>query len=312
MENISLTKDVPKIPSWYINAPVNNTAFIYGEGESSVSLNDAKNNALNSMASKLVVSVASSISSRTTTSKNIDENNYSKDVTKDVKINVERIKFTNASTEKSININKHYYVLMKVNREELFMNKKKEFDIRDSKIMTKYNSLKKYGKLDQIYILKTLLPLIRESKVQSIVLNAINNNFDQAPYIQRYDSIIDKINELKNDLTIMVKTNDRKKYFSDSLINMLNQKQYRVSYTQNSDVIISLQNKVKYSMARGWNIAKVSTTISIMSNSKIISNTIIKSVGRSSTSKESALENASENFVDQIEEQTLAKVIFSK
>ena len=165
--NLSLTKEV-KIPSWYLNAPVNNTVFIYGEGESMVSVSDAKNNALNSMASKLVVSVGSSISSTTRTSSNSIGNSYSKDVTKDVRVNVEKIKFTNATTEKSANIKESFYVLLKVNRQELFENKKKEFDIRDSRIDTKYNSLGKYSKLEQIHILQTLYPTIKKAKTQSV------------------------------------------------------------------------------------------------------------------------------------------------
>jgi len=310
--NLSLSKEEVKIPSWYLNAPVNNTIFIYGEGESRVSVSDAKNNALNNMASKLVVSVGSNMSSTTTTSRNSIGNSYSKDVTRDVKVNVGKIKFTNATTEKSVNVKESFYVLMKVNRQELFENKKKEFDIRDSRITTKYNSISKYSKLEQIHILQTLYPTIKKAKTQSIVLNAINNDFDQAPYIKKYDSYIDKITELKENSTIMIKTNNKKRYFADSLIDMLNQQQYRVSYEIGSDVVVSLNNKVKYSIARGWNIAKVSTVISVISNNKIISNTNITSLGRSSTSRESALENASVNFLGQIEEKTLDKVIFNK
>ena len=306
--NFSLTKEEAKIPSWYLKAPVNNTVFIYGEGESTVNIDDAKSNALNTMASKLVVSVGSNITSTTKTS----NNSYSKDVTKDVRVNVGKIKFTNASVEKSANIKDSFYVLMKVNRQELFENKKKEFDIRDSRIDTKYASLGNYGKLEQIHILQTLYPTIKKAKTQSIVLNAINNDFNQAPYIKKYDSYIDKINQLKETSTIMVKTNKKSRYFADSLIDMLNQQQYRVSYSSGSDIIISLNNKVKFSIARGWNIAKVSTAISVVSHNKIISNTIIKSLGRSSTSRQSALESASADFLRQIEEKTLDKVIFNK
>jgi len=301
----------PSIPSWYLNSPSNNSQFIYGEGESKTSINDARNNALNTMASKLVISVGSNISTTTRTSRNGSGNTYSKDVTKDVKVNVEKIKFTNAITEKSENIDNSFYVLMKVDRQELFKNKKKEFDIIDSRIDTKYNTLEKYSNIEKINILQTLYPTIKKAKTQAIVLNAINNNFDHSPHIKKYDMYIDKITELKDNSTITVKTNDKKRYFADSLIDMLNQKQYRVTYDTSSDVIVSLNNKVKYSVARGWNIAKVSTAISVISNSKIISNMVITSLGRSSTSRESALENASIDFLEQIEEQTLDKVIFN-
>lgn len=305
-----LNNKTTTIPSWYLNTPVNNTLFIYGEGESQRSLEDAKNNALNSMASKLVVNVKSSISSTTETS---SQNRYSKNIKRDIRVNVNNIKFTNASIEKSDKIANSFFVLMKVNRKELFTNKKKEFDIVDFRLHKKYNSLQNFSKLEQIHILQDIVPSIQKAQAQAVVLNAINNQFDQAPYMEKYDSYIDKISELKDSTTILIKTNSKKKYFADSLIDTLNQNNYKASYSaNNSDVVISLNNKVKYSIARGWNIAKVTTTISVIANKKIISNQIIKSIGRSSTSKESALENASESFLRNIEKKTLDAVIFNK
>jgi hypothetical protein len=304
-------KQEEKLPSWYIKAPLNNAVFIYGEGESS-NISDAKDNALNSMASKLVVSVGSSISSVTKTTRNDSSNSYSKDVTKDLQVDVQKIKFTNASIEKSVQINDNFYVLMKVNREELFDNNKKEFEINDASITKTYNSLNKYGKLEQIHILQNIYPSLKNAKTQSIILNAINNDFNHAPYMKKYDLYIDTITQLKNDSSVRVITNNTKQYFADTLIDMLNQQNYKVSQSTNSDIVISLNNKVKYSIARGWNIAKVTTTISVMSNNKIISNTIINALGRSSTSKESALQDASQNFSDQIEKKTLDKVVFNK
>jgi len=300
-----------KIPSWYLNAPMNSTVFIYGTG-TATSIENAKDNGLNDMAARLVVSVGSTTSSITKTSLDNNSSSYSKNVSKDIKVDVEKIKFTNAVTEKSEHIQDNFYVLMKVDREKLFDNKKKEFDINDKRIMTIIASLEKYAKLEKIIILQDTYPMIIQAKKEAIILNAIKNSFDQSPYIEKYDSYIDMINELKNNSSIMVKTNNQKGYFADSLTNMLNQNQYKVSMNNKSDVIISLNNKVKYSIAKSWNIAKVSTTISVISNNKIISNTIISSIGRSSTSQESALENASQNFVDQIKEKTLDKVIFSK
>ncbi len=309
--NVTSLSQEESIPVWYMNAPLNNAVFIYGEGQST-NLSDAKDNALNAMASKLVVSVGSTTSSITTTSVKNTVSSYSKDVTKDVQIDVQKIKFTNASVDKSTKIADEYYILMKVNRIELFDNKKKEFDINDNRITSEYNSLSRYGKLEQIHILQNIYPSIIEAKKESIILNVINNDFDNASYMEKYDSYIDKISQLKNDSTIMVITNNKEKYFADLLIDILNQNQYKVSNSSNSDLEVSLNNKVKYSIARGWNIAKVTTTISVSSNNKIISNMIINSLGRSSTSSESALENASQNFLMQIQEKTLDKVIFNK
>jgi len=308
----SLKKVETQVPSWYLNVPLNNTVYIYGEGESKRSLNDAKNNALNSMASKLVVSVQSSISSTTQTFRDNQNNNYFKDIKNNTKVDVKKINFTNAITHKSEYVNGSFYVLMKVNRIELFKNKKKEFDIDHNNIENQYSLSKNYTKLEQINILQKLYPLIENNKQKAVVLHAINNDFDQTTYLKKYDLYLSKTVELKKDMSINIRTNNESRYFSDSLITVLNKNDYRVSYNNKSDIVISLNNKVKYSITRGWNIAKVSTTISVLSNNKIITNTMISSLGRSSTSKQSALENASQNFLEQIEEKTIDKVIFTK
>jgi len=310
-QNTLLEKKENSIPLWYLNTPINNSQFIYGTG-TALTIDDAKANGLNDMASRLVVSVGSTISSITKTSQDNSSSSYSKNVSKNIKVDIEKIKFSNAITEKNEYIQNNFYVLMKVDREELFSNKIKEFNVNDHRIETKITSLKKYAKLEQITILQTIYPIIIKAKKEAIILNAIKNSFNQAPYIKKYDSYIDMIDELKNNSKIMVKTNDKKKYFSDVLVDMLNQKQFKVSNNSQSDIIISLNNKIKYSIARGWNIAKVSTTISVISNSKIISNKIITTIGRSSTSKESALENASVDFAKQLQKQTLDKIIFQK
>jgi hypothetical protein len=308
---LSPQKEKVEIPSWYINAPANNMVFIYGEGEART-LNEAKDNALNSMASKLVVSVGSSIQSVTKTSRDDSGSSYSKDVTKDLKIDVQKIKFTNAVVDKSENIKDNFYILMKVDRDELFTNRKTEFDLNDKRVTEQFNSLNNYAKLEQIHILQDIYPMVIDGKKQAVILNAINNDFDYGVFIKKYDSYIDAIANLKNDSSITVTTNSSEKYFADGLIDMLNQQKYKISNSTNGDITISINNKIKYSMAKGWNIAKVATTLSVMSNNKIVSNKTISTVGRSSTSKESALEDASKSFLKKIEEETLDKVIFGK
>ncbi|MEA2049424.1 MAG: LPP20 family lipoprotein [Campylobacterota bacterium] len=300
-----------KTPMWYIDAPSNNNNFIYGEGKATT-VKEAKNNALNAMASRLVVSVGSSMKTVTKTSRTDTSSSYSKDIQKDLQVDVQKIKFTNAKVEKSDQVGDNFYILMKVNREILFNNKKKDFDIIDKSVTSKFDSLKNYGKLEQIHILQEIYPKIRDAKKQAVVLNALNNSFDHGSYVKRYDIYIDQIYNLKNDSTIEVRTNSKDRYFADGLIDMLNQQQYKISNNDNSDILIKINNKIKYSIARGWNIAKVATTLSVLSNNKIVSNRTITSVGRSSTSKESALENASTSFLKSIKKESLDKVIFSK
>jgi hypothetical protein len=299
------------IPSWYLNAPVNNDQFIYGEGEGDT-LSEAKNNALNTMAAKLIVSVSSSMKTNTNTSTNGKYSSYNKDVSKSVKVDVEKMKFTNAKVYKNGTVGGKVYILMQVDRQELFANMKKEFDINDNRITKKYRSLKTHTVMEQINMLDQIYPDAISGKKQAIILNAINNKFDQSPFIEKYDNYIDEIAKLKNNITIKVVSNNKEGYFKDQLISMLNNEKYRVVNRRDCDITIKLNNKIKYNMARKWNIAKVTTTISVISNKKIVSNRIITSIGRSTTSRSSALDGASKIFTKKVKEQGLDKIIFGK
>ena len=106
--------------------------------------------------------------------------------------------------------------------------------------------------------------------------------------------------------------NSKDNYFADALIDILNQKNFKITQSDNGDILIKLNNKIKYNKARGWNIAKVTTTLSVISNNKIVSNRIFRLIGRSSTSKESAIESASRGFVKELKKITLDKAVFSK
>ncbi|MEA3314732.1 MAG: LPP20 family lipoprotein [Campylobacterota bacterium] len=310
-KNTTLPNNNIQMPSWYINAPSNNNLYLYGEGEAST-LQEAKDNALNSMASRLVVSVGSTMETVTSLSHNSNkEDSYNKNISKNLKVDVQKIKFTNATVQRSQKIDDNFYILMEVDREELFNNKKKEFDINDKQLIKTYNSLDNYGKLEQINILQNIYPKIDKAKKQTVILNAINNSFDVEPYIKRYNRYINTITEIKNNLTIRVISNKKDNYFADNLIDLLNQNNYKVNYNK-SDVTIKMDSKIKHSIARGWNIAKISTTLSIISNNKVISNKVIYSIGRSSTSQESAIQSASISFMEQIKKQTLNNILFNK
>ncbi len=304
-------KEVP-LPQWYLQAPNNTAQFLYGEGEGS-SIEEAKQNALNNMASRLVVSVSSTIDSSTRSTTSDNGSSYSKDVSKNVKVEVQKIKFTNATVKNSEMVNGKLYTLMEVNRPLLFAQKKGEFDSKDARAEELYSTVDGKAKLDQIHILQDIYPLLKEAKTQTIVLNAINNSFPYTIYTKKYDEYMDRLDAIKRECVINVKTNTDEKYFADNLVDLLNQNKFRISDTMaKSDIIIDIKTSPKYSITSGWNIAKVSTTLSVISDGKVVSNKIIATVGRSSTSQESALEDASKKFRSEIEKQTLDSVIFSK
>ncbi len=296
-----------KIPSWYLQAPKNNANFLYGTGES-YDKQEAKANALSDMSSRLVVAVGSSMSMKT---KSSTLEGFSNDVSRDVKVEAKKIKFTNAIIDKIQAANGNIYVLMKVNKKELYKSKHKDFIAQDNRINAQYKTLKTKSALEQIFALQDLKPMLVKSKSKAIVLQALNNAFDSNSYIKKYNSHIDEIAKLKSSITVSIKSNNKNNFFLDVVSKTLNEDSYQIS-KNNSSIQINLSNNIRYSKARNWHIAKVSTTIAVKTGAKTLSNQIVNSLGRSTSTKVNALNGASMNFEKRVREIGLNNILFKR
>ncbi|WP_419770823.1 MAG: LPP20 family lipoprotein [Candidatus Marinarcus sp.] len=306
-----MKKETAQVPQWYLNAPANTSAYLYGTGEGT-SLQSAKSAALNDMSGRLSVQVSSSLNQTTTTSRNNSgENGYNKEVTQNINIAVQNINFTNAVIEKTITLGNSFFVLMKVNRQELFNQTKQEFDMTNRRINDLLEVSNVQPILEQIYTLQNLQPVLLEAKNQASVLKALNNGFDESSYFHHYSRIENSLVTSKAAVKIKIATNLQSSYFADEFIDELNKNEYKI-VSSNENVKITLNNKVNYSTAMGWKIAKVATTISVISNGKIISNNIINSVGRSTSSEINAVMSASKDFKLQLLKKGLDSILFNK
>jgi len=295
------------VPKWYLIAPNNNALFIYGTGEG-YNLKEAKNNALSDMSSRLIVSVGSVMNSTVATT---SDGTYSKNTTRDTKVEVKQIKFNNVKLEKTTQSDKIIYILMKVNRHSLFDEKKRELLSEDKQLDTKYKALEKLTVLEQIFALKNLESDILKAKEKAIVLYAIKNDFNYESFIVKYDRYLAQDDKLKQSISMSVKSNDENRYFADIISQALNEKKYKL-VDNNTDINIKLTNKIRYSQARGWKIAKVSTTISVSSNGKTLANTIIKTIGRSGSTNLNALNSASKYFQREVNKIGIDKILFNQ
>ena len=301
---------VQAIPSWYLTALSNSETHLYGVGEGK-SLQEAKNSALNDTASRLSVTLDSSINQYKQSVSYNTTQSYQKKITENINVEVKSIHFTNANIEQSQVVGNSFFVLMKVNRQELFRHYKNEFDLSQSTIdMTLKNSQNK-PILEKIYVLEKLLPTLDKATSQAIILSAINPHFNSQDYLMKQTAIRNDINTLKDQLKIKIATNLSQKLFANELIDLLNQEGYKVTSSEHN-LEIQLNHTVNYSIALGWEIAKVSTTISVISAGKIVSNHSISSVGRSSSSQENALLNASKIFRQEAAKKGLNAILFNQ
>ena len=293
-----------EIPKWYLNTPNNNSDFIYGSSVS-YSLQEAKLQALSDMSNKLIVQIDSSFTSKTNVSKNF----YEKQSTKTIKQLSKKIVFNNYKTLKVKNINSNYYVLLQVDKKELFDIYYKRFSILNKSINLQYNSSKEKSKFQRIYILNSFAKDINRSKDLLFILNAIDINFNISPYLEFYSKIKNQLIFLKNNLKINIQGS------SDLYLNQikyfLNKNNYKI-YKNKYDISIDFTNNIVYSKAYSWNIVKITTNINIINNNKIIYSNIIKSIGRSYSSYDSAIISASSNFYKKLEDLGLNKFLFNR
>jgi hypothetical protein len=299
-----------ELPKWYLNPPANNFITLYGTGEGKT-LNEAKNNALKDMSEKLVVSVASSMNSITTTSDDGTNSSYLKENIKNVKVEAKKITFSNYKTQKAIQNGNSFFVMVSSDRHELFNEQKKEFDLIDRRIDSALKTLVGKSKLEKIHLLQNQQKNLNDGKNKSFVLYAIENDFGYQSYHKKYDDIIGEIDFLKNSVTISINSNLKTDPYKEHIISLLNQNNYKI-VTNNSEVVIDINSNVRYSKARGWDIAKVATTINVKAQNKTITNQTINTLGRSSSSKENALVSSGDKFKKEIEKQGVDKVLFGK
>jgi hypothetical protein len=299
------------IPSWYLNPIQNSAQYLYGIGEGKT-LQEAKNNALNDMASRLSVTINSSVSQyKQSVSYNNSLGSYQKNITENVNVEVKAIKFTNATIEQSHSLANSIFVLMKVSKQELFNAYKTEFDLSENTINSTLLANKTKPFLEQISTLQTLNETIEKARSQALILNSINTAFDSNSYLMNYNTIQNNATTLKDKVRIKLSTNESQKLFANEFIDVLNQEGYKIVSSQ-PNTEIQLISTLNNSMALGWYIIKATTTISVISDGRIVSNHTISSVGRSSSSQENALVNASKTFKLEVQKKGLNSILFNQ
>ncbi|MGD9553678.1 MAG: LPP20 family lipoprotein [Arcobacteraceae bacterium] len=307
----TLNNTAQTLPSWYVTPTPNSTLFLYGTGEGK-SLEEAKNNALNDMASRLSVSLESTINqNKRLVSNTLQKEIYEKELTQNITLKVKEINFTNASVEHSQVVGNSFFVQMRVNRQELFLHQKEQFMLSENHINTSIEHSLSLPILEQIYALEKLNPTLEKAASQALILTALHNSFQSNDYVQKYHNIALKKESLKHNLRIKLSSNLSQKHFANVLIQELNQEGYKITANE-QNVEIRLNSTINYSVAMGWHIAKTTTVITVISQGKIVSNHIINSVGRSSSSQDNALVSASKYFKKELDNLGLTTILYNQ
>ena len=295
-------------PQWYINPPVNTSNYLFAEGIG-VTKEEAKQNALNTVASGLIVN----LSSTTQIDKEIYSNgvvtSYNKSVQQNIQTNVQNIEFSNPKIIQSQYINSEFIVLLQINKQELYKKYLNRFKQTDKHINTVVNQSSKDAPLEAILEIERIKPQIQTNTINALILNALNNDFLISKYEDNYNSILNTQKNIIKNSPLFITSNSKEKVFLNHLSKKLNVYGFKISQKEKS-IKVRIHNDIVYSKARGWNIAKVTSTIQSFSNNTLLSTNIVSSIGRSSTSKQLALQSAGKDFNTKINLIPIENILF--
>jgi hypothetical protein len=290
------------IPKWYIQAP-KSSQYLYGTGEG-YSIDEAKNSALNQIASSLSVTISSKFQKSEGYSNNDNYNtSFFRNVKNDVKAEVKKIDFSNVEIVNNKLIDGKYYILVKVDKSELFKITNEKFLILDKQIQEQLN-IKTNNEYEQLRTINKSIPNIKEALYKANILYILNNSFDLKGYSDKYSSYLNKKENLLNNITISVLNPNNQ--FSNKLIELLNEKNYKVK--NNGTVNVDISSKKRFSITYGMDIARVSVNIQVTANNKIVYSQNLEVKGISNT-KEQALAKASNDFKKQISKIGIEKIL---
>jgi hypothetical protein len=278
---------VQNLPSWYLSAPNNNQDFLYGIG-AALTLSQAKNEALNSLASRLFIS----ISSNTHSIKSSDSfENYSSINNQEIFLEVEKIDLLNSKIEKSIKVNDEYFVLLSIDRKKLFKEYFFKLDTIDRKISQFYDKAINLSNIFTISYSKEILDLIDEAFLLTKKLSVINENFNKSQYDLKYHKIKFDLLNLRKNIKLKIKSN----HFLKSFKSYISKNNILLS-NKNFDAIVSSFENINYSKYNNWFIAKCNISVEILVNAEVLSTNNFTIIGRSTHSNFQALENAKKSL----------------
>ena len=137
--------------------------------------------------------------------------------------------------------------------------------------------------------------LITKAKEKAYFLKAINKRFENSIYINKYNKLLRLEQKIKSKIVFSISDNLKQDYFKNMVITKLNSLGFKTSKHESIQKI-KMKHKIRYFKYKEWYTAKVDTILQIISNGKIIKSYQQRVVGKSVSSNNEALINASKRF----------------
>ncbi len=289
-------------PSWYLNPPANNGAYLYGVGDGR-NLDEAKSSALNAIAASLSTTVSSEFKkSESTQSFNGNEKAYHSALNT-IKAQVKAIEFSDYRIMQNQVISDRVLLLIEVSRARLFQQQKEKLDRFSQELTDEQKNISRQSPLQKALLYSKQLAKIQKLQSMALLGKTINADFDTSPYFKQASDIKQAKNDTFNTVKVFVSADTQARVFIDTLKEGLNKAGIK-TVSRKTENNIHIKNDFQLDEIYGFKIAKARLSFSTKdAREKTIATSSFNLSGKSRYDYEKAKANAAQALAKKIEEE---------
>ena len=291
------------LPSWYLTPLLNNAEYIYGVG-SGEDYDKSVKSALNNLISKLGISIKSTYKSNSNLQTGYREY-FTKKTSTDLTSEVKKIRISNYEIINTQKQKYDFYVTLVRSNKELF--KKSLIDSTDqiyADIGFKNRNISKTNPLTRYKFYENASKTLHETLPTLLVINSLDENFDNKKYLSQIKTIDLELDLLQKNMRLYFTYSKGYELFTNALKSSINDSGISISTVSKEDknqLEIYTSYKVNKSSSNGFFIARVSISITIKNYlGNTINTQVMNAIGHSTYSIEGAIDDAAENFKDEL------------
>ncbi len=298
------------LPAWYTNPPVSNANELYAVGEGQTR-EGAISNALSMMASTLSISISSDFKSKSVVNEGRINSSQATYINK-IQSSVKKIRISNYELQNSQSIGyKKYIVLVKSNKQKLFLSMKQELDQKfylideRKKALTNLNAIKRASKY------RTFMDELDGVQNNLIVMNVLNSSFNGQEYLAKSQAVEKEFGHIVSNLTFSISSNDVARNLESTISKGLSTKKMRITNSGGENHFnINLYSHINKARSYGFSLARSSIDVTIKDyKGTVIGSNKLNIVGQSTVGFSQARENVAYKLNEMIKKEGISKVI---
>ncbi len=304
---------VPKktLPEWYKSPPLsdNETLYAIGEGKNK---EDAIANGLSMMISTLSVSLSSDFRAKTVVHEgrtNSSEARYESDVKSSVKeIRISNYELLNAE---SLGFKK-YAVLLRSKKGQLFDSMLEETHQEFALLDEKERTVQTQNGVKKLAFYKESLKKLSTLPNRLIVMGVLNNSFESAPYLAKFQAYESAYEQTLRGVTFFVSTSQNVANLQKVIEKGLSQEKLSIASQGSADMHFHVHLDANIQQANSYGFTLARSEINIVtkeSSGAVVGTNRLSIIGQSSQGYEVAKQNLAIKLSELIKKEGIAKVL---